>query len=83
MHIEDLKKTCRFNKSIVPCQSSFHVHYGRGSAELAYASARRTRSRNLYFIDPTWGHTYVHSVVQFLSQLPFSSIDLPSSIDKA
>ena len=83
MHIEDLKKTCTFNKSIIQCQSSLHVHYSRGSAELPCASASRTRSRNRSFIDPKWWHAYVHSVVQLLSQSPFSSIDLPSSIGKA
>ena len=82
MHIENLK-TCRFNKSIIQCQSSLHVHYSRGSAELSYASASRTKSRNRCLIDPKWWHAYVHSVVQLLSRSPFSSTDLPSSIDKA
>ena len=83
MHLEDLKKTCRFNKSIIQYQSSLDVHYSRGSAELSHASASRIRSRNRYFIDPKWWHAYVHSVAQLLPLSPFSSNDLPSSIDKA
>ena len=51
MHIEHLKETCRFNKSIIQCRSSLHVHYSRESAELSYASACRTRSRNRCFIE--------------------------------
>ena len=45
IHIEGLRTTCSFNKSTMQCQSSLYVHGSRGSAELSFASASRTRSR--------------------------------------